>query len=1081
MRLMSLFLSVLLLSSVMFAQKKYLVSSHDEVIPLRRGESPASVIAKRSGRDLSSLNAVCTSHFTFGYPEDIFPATSNFGAYHKDVMGEWFVAPASGTVDTIFWEALGAVGALDSTLFMRVHKSEIGPAYGPGVRPGPFPPPCQNWGYWANTNDLDRGVAAFIEEATDTTWKSTILSVATPTRPPFSDLLWGFTGVPVIDHAGKINSIAMLSIGQSLPVVSGDRFFISQRVKGPVSHPTYTESRTEFAASGFRASTTDVNYPSRDWKFYEHDSGPSNCAGFNVNVVKRGWVARGGFTSDTLDVAVFNYWYAMTATSNTPPQVTSTTQIHSTLDNSDKVVDATVIDCDPAAPLSAGVASAAIKWFLNGAPQTDISMDNVGGDTWEGTIPAQHINDVIQYKVHALDNFGLAADGAPYIYQIAALGNNYVYVDTGASCTPLSIRTSGTKLDTSKFYLPTFGVAGNAAKLDDGTAGPIDIGWNMPMFGDNARYAWVGVNGGLALSKNNTDTVDVNSSGFYSPFSFPQINVRHGGRADTNHAGNLPGNFIAPLWADLYYGDSARQCGHIVYQTAPGGDTCLFVVEWDSLGSFSLVGGASCDEVTFRAILNRCDGTITYQYDDVGTLAEDSLASVGLQADSNAITVPNPALNRYPPYVQVNYFTYPIETKPRNGWCVKLYQGTTNTAYANWNLLSVGVVPIGSNYQKSVLYPTALGDAFYYQGAYKQVSSFPTNGNMANGTGYWMKFAAGQNVGARGALVNNLVVNTPSSASGSWSLIGTIGRSMPISGIQVAGTTVTSSYFGYGTQYYIANSQGPSPGNLIPGYGYWVKTGAAAGTLTMNGNVEAAPKANVEQTNFTQLNSINISDRYGRQQTLYIGNDGLVKEPMSMFEMPPVSPQFDARFSTQRMVETYPAHLDAQAAYQYPISVTTDADAYPLTVRWNVLSNSTGDRKLVLTTPDGKALGNTVMQGTGNVHIRDASVKNLMLVLSNSVGNMPKVFALGQNYPNPFNPSTRFEVQMPKTAEVHIAVYDILGQQVATLVNGQQQAGYLTVEWDGRDAHGLQVPTGIYFVRMTADEFTATRKIMLMK
>lgn len=339
-----------------------------------------------------------------------------------------------------------------------------------------------------------------------------------------------------------------------------------------------------------------------------------------------------------------------------------------------------------------------------------------------------------------------------------------------------------------------------------------------------------------------------------------------------------------------------------------------------------------------------------------------------------------------------------------------------------------------------------------------------------------MKFSAGQNVGARGALVNNLVVNTATN----WNLIGTIGRLMPISGIQVAGTTVTSSYFGYSTQYYLANSQGPSPGNLVPGYGYWVKT-SSVGTLTMNGNVEAAPKANIEQTNFAQLNTVNISDRYGRQQTLYIGREELVKEPMTMFEMPPVAPQFDARFSSQRLVETYPTHLDAQAAYQYPISITTDADAYPLTVRWNVLSNSTADRKLVLTTPDGKSIGNTLMQGTGTVHIRDASVKNLVVVLSNSANSLPKTFALGQNYPNPFNPTTRFDVQMPKTADVTIAVYDILGQQVATLVSGQQQAGYLTVEWDGRDAHGLQVPTGIYFVRMTAEEFTATRKIMLMK
>jgi flagellar hook assembly protein FlgD len=107
-------------------------------------------------------------------------------------------------------------------------------------------------------------------------------------------------------------------------------------------------------------------------------------------------------------------------------------------------------------------------------------------------------------------------------------------------------------------------------------------------------------------------------------------------------------------------------------------------------------------------------------------------------------------------------------------------------------------------------------------------------------------------------------------------------------------------------------------------------------------------------------------------------------------------------------------------------------------------------------------------------------VKALLLKLTDGV-QLPKAFALGHNYPNPFNPTTHFNIEIPKTADVTIAVYDVLGQQVSTLLSGQQNAGYMTVEWDGKDAHGQQSPTGIYFVRMTADEFTATTKIMLMK
>ena len=135
MRLVSLFFSLLLLCTMLSAQKKYLVSPNNEVIPLHRGVSAAQAIAQRTGiNSPSSASSVCGFRFTFGYPEDKFPANSNFGAYHKDVMAEWFQLPATGTIDTMFWEVLGSVGALDSVVYIRVHQSRIGPDYGPGEK-----------------------------------------------------------------------------------------------------------------------------------------------------------------------------------------------------------------------------------------------------------------------------------------------------------------------------------------------------------------------------------------------------------------------------------------------------------------------------------------------------------------------------------------------------------------------------------------------------------------------------------------------------------------------------------------------------------------------------------------------------------------------------------------------------------------------------------------------------------------------------------------------------------------------------------------------------------------------------------
>jgi flagellar hook capping protein FlgD len=84
-------------------------------------------------------------------------------------------------------------------------------------------------------------------------------------------------------------------------------------------------------------------------------------------------------------------------------------------------------------------------------------------------------------------------------------------------------------------------------------------------------------------------------------------------------------------------------------------------------------------------------------------------------------------------------------------------------------------------------------------------------------------------------------------------------------------------------------------------------------------------------------------------------------------------------------------------------------------------------------------------------------------------GGVPRSFGLFQNYPNPFNPSTSIDFQIPRAALVRITVYDALGRSVATLVEGEFRMGFYTAVWNGADAHGSAVPSGIYFARMVAD------------
>lgn len=94
---------------------------------------------------------------------------------------------------------------------------------------------------------------------------------------------------------------------------------------------------------------------------------------------------------------------------------------------------------------------------------------------------------------------------------------------------------------------------------------------------------------------------------------------------------------------------------------------------------------------------------------------------------------------------------------------------------------------------------------------------------------------------------------------------------------------------------------------------------------------------------------------------------------------------------------------------------------------------------------------------------------------------LPTEFALSQNVPNPFNPSTIVAYALPKDAQVNLSIYNVLGQHVTTLVNEMQRAGQQTVIWDGTDAGGVSVASGVYFYKIRAGDYSNTKKMLLLK
>ena len=91
-------------------------------------------------------------------------------------------------------------------------------------------------------------------------------------------------------------------------------------------------------------------------------------------------------------------------------------------------------------------------------------------------------------------------------------------------------------------------------------------------------------------------------------------------------------------------------------------------------------------------------------------------------------------------------------------------------------------------------------------------------------------------------------------------------------------------------------------------------------------------------------------------------------------------------------------------------------------------------------------------------------------------------YALNQNYPNPFNPSTTIEFAVPKASNVTLSIYDASGQLVYKLVNGYYPAGTYRADWNGTIHEANQLaPSGVYFYRIQAGDYTASKKMVLMK
>ena len=130
-------------------------------------------------------------------------------------------------------------------------------------------------------------------------------------------------------------------------------------------------------------------------------------------------------------------------------------------------------------------------------------------------------------------------------------------------------------------------------------------------------------------------------------------------------------------------------------------------------------------------------------------------------------------------------------------------------------------------------------------------------------------------------------------------------------------------------------------------------------------------------------------------------------------------------------------------------------------------------------------------------HIGAKIIENSLQARTNSLGQfivlsgnhgeldkglvLPEQYTLYQNYPNPFNPVTNIVFDLPEHGYVSLVVYDIMGREIARIFDGDLNGGHYKFNWNGEHRSGTMPAAGVYFYRLTANNFQQTRKMLIIK
>jgi len=360
-----------------------------------------------------------------------------------------------------------------------------------------------------------------------------------------------------------------------------------------------------------------------------------------------------------------------------------------------------------------------------------------------------------------------------------------------------------------------------------------------------------------------------------------------------------------------------------------------------------------------------------------------------------------------------------------------------------WNMVSVpGLNSPNQNVNTWWQYRDMGANVFKYAGGYQAVTDAVT------GIGYWMKHSGARtyNTGDEwptGGI--QIVPHDPLTGVSGWNLIG--GYELSVSATNV--TTVppglqSGPIYKYSGGYQVATT-------IDPGYGYWIKlTGAGQIIIPEMLAKESKPVEWFPE----DWGKIVFIDAEGRNFILYCVKD---ETDLTQYELPPAPPagMFDIRFESGRIAENIKSAIK---------QIELNGAEYPITIQVENVDVRIQDQT-------GKTV-NSILKSGESIVINNPLINKLNV----SENVIPKEYSLEQNYPNPFNPSTTIQFSLPKQTVLKINIYNMLGEQLATIAEGTYEAGYHKVTFNAKS-----LPSGTYIYRLESSEFVQVKKMILIK